>query len=168
MCEFKVIKSERPINSSGKAILVDYYDFVKISNDRIMNVLAKDSREGYSKSYYYYIRDYLNKLRILKENMINVKAVFPFENSKNAINFRRGIIYVTNDKQIIYMNLHSNIYTNCENCVAKPFCTYYLSKIISENRLKVSVTKSNPAEGWEKAISSLQSKYVKAKVIELT
>ncbi|ACP35202.1 conserved hypothetical protein [Sulfolobus islandicus Y.G.57.14] len=167
MCEFKVVTVERPIRQDSNIVLIDYYDFVKISDTKIMNVLVKDSRENYSKSYYYYIRDYLNKLRILKENMINVKLVFPFEKANGSLNLKKGIIYVTNDKQVVYMNLHSNVYTNCENCIAKPFCTYYLAKIVGESRLKIGVNKGNPGESWDKAISSLQSKYVKSKVIEL-
>jgi uncharacterized protein YehS (DUF1456 family) len=167
MCELKIVKTDRPISNELKVKLIDYYDFVKISNDKIINVLKSDSREGYSKSYYYYIRDYLNRLRILKENMIDIKIVFPFEKRNENLILKEGILYLTKDKDLVYMNLSSNVYDNCMICKVKPFCVFYLNKVISENKLKISIDKERPNESWDRTIKELQTKYVKTKVIEI-
>ncbi len=168
MCEFKAAKSNRPINRGASVRLIDYYDFVKLSKDKVFRILTSDSRDNYSKSYYYYIRDYLNKIKVLKENMIDVRFVFPFEKTKDSISLRRGLLYLTRDGEIVYMNLHSNIYETCSVCKVKALCVYYAKKIVEENKLRTKVDEEEPLKSWEEIINKLQSKEIKTKVIEIT
>jgi len=161
MCEFKFTKIERPI-SEHKIMFLRFDIFQRLSDDRLIRVISSHEKQGFSKSYFYFLFDKLKSLKIVKDNSIAFKIIIPFQ-SNDKIEFSKGLAYVSSDHIFYYINLESSKYS-CDYCPIKEDCIVSMKQVAKENGVKIS--KENPRDAWNSIIEEIQDQ-IKNKIINL-
>jgi len=159
MCDYKIMKLERPIKDNGKIVLLNREFFNKLSSENYLKVLSSDNREKIrlSKSYYYYILEEFKENGIIEDNAIAFKAIIPFISEGTYIKIDSSILYV-NENMIFYIDMGSTTYS-CGKCPVVSLCIYGLRKIAKEMKVKVNTDSCGlPAKMWEKLVSSIFQK----------
>jgi hypothetical protein len=154
MCIFFASKIERPTNPE-KIIMLKDKEFSKLGRENIISVIARERPEGLSKSYYYFVLNKLKELGLMKDNSINFKAVIPITDDYFHL---RGILYITNERELIYINLEERGNNRCMNCVVKESCLSAVKVISKETKIKLR--RENLMEAWEELIEEAWSKIV--------
>ncbi|MEM3292374.1 MAG: hypothetical protein QXY60_06530 [Saccharolobus sp.] len=153
MCYFVVSKIDRPIIEKG-IILIRKNVFDKLGSENFVKVLSSHDKMDMSKSYFYLMLNKARKMGLVKDNALSFKLVIPFDiKQKSLFNMDDGILYITDDKELIYINLNVN-YFRCENCSVRDKCVFALKKIAKEN--DISISKENPREAWIDIIDILE------------
>ena len=161
MCEFKFTKIERPI-SEHKIMFLRFDIFQRLSDDRLIRVISSHEKQGFSKSYFYFLFDKLKSLKIVKDNSIAFKIIIPFQ-SNDKIEFSKGLAYVSSDHIFYYINLESSKYS-CDYCPINGDCIVSMKQVAKENGVKIS--KENPRDAWNSIIEEIQDQ-IKNKIINL-
>ncbi|WP_236752213.1 hypothetical protein [Acidianus sp. HS-5] len=166
MCDYKIITSDRPVKESGKAIIVSRESFNKLTSDMYLKVMAIGDREklGLSKSYYYYILDYMKKIGLIEDNALSFKIILPFVTGEKELKFDDGIIYL-NGKQIISIDMSSSKYI-CTTCPVFAECVYGIKRIATSMKIKTQSVDSEidarneklPSKLWYSVIRGIISK----------
>ncbi|QGA54025.1 hypothetical protein GFS03_05275 [Sulfolobus sp. E5-1-F] len=152
MCLLIITNVTRPIISDDFVLLRDD-SFSKVKD--YLRVLSNDKRNGeISKSYFYFIVDRLRRIGLLIDNAIGFKAVIPFTVTNKGISLKEGIMYITNDKKLIYFNYHDSSY-QCDKCsIITSSCVPSLKKIAHE--LSVKIRNDNPNIAWYELLEDIQ------------
>lgn len=161
ICEFKFAKIERPI-SEHKIMFLRFDIFQRLSDDRLIRVISSHEKQGFSKSYFYFLFDKLKALKMVKDNSIAFKIIIPFH-SNDKIEFSKGLAYVFSDYIFYYINLESSKYS-CNYCPIKGDCIAGMKQVAKENGVKIS--KDNPREAWNSVIEEIQEQ-IKNKIVNL-
>jgi|OSPMetMinimDraft_2_1075162.scaffolds.fasta_scaffold08950_2 hypothetical protein len=155
MCLFRKIRVERPI-ISNEVLLIKKDDFVHLGDEIYLRVLASDKRgEEISKSYYYFIVNRLRQMGLLLDNAISFKAVFPFEVTSNGISLTDSIMFITDDKTLVYYNSENTVYS-CESCPVTLECINGFKSVVRE--VKVEIRNDELDDAWLSLISGLKFK----------
>ncbi|EWG06493.1 MAG: hypothetical protein ASUL_09249 [Candidatus Aramenus sulfurataquae] len=153
MCDYKVVKIERPVRNVSKVALIPREEFNKLSQENYLNVLRFTKEKlNMSKSYYYYILERLKELGLIFENAINFKAVIPFLVEDGSLKVDKSMIYVTG-RYLFFMDSGSSRFS-CGSCPVRALCYYGLKTVASEIGFKV---KGNYTLSvlWERAITAV-------------
>ncbi|MCH4816448.1 MAG: hypothetical protein QXY87_11265 [Saccharolobus sp.] len=152
MCLLIINNVTRPIISDDIILLRDD-SFSKVKD--YLRVLSSDKRDGkISKSYFYFIVDRLRRMGLLIDNALGFKAVVPFTVNSKGISLKEGIMYITNDKQLIYFNYYDSSY-QCDRCsVSTSSCVPSLKKIARE--LDVKIRSDIPNIAWYELLEDIQ------------
>ncbi len=161
MCEFKFTKIERPI-SEHKIMFLRFDIFQRLSDDRLIRIISSHEKQGFSKSYFYFLLDKLKALKLVKDNSIAFRMIIPFQ-SNDKIEFSKGLAYVSSDNIFYYINLETSKYS-CDYCPIKGDCIASMKQVAKENGVKIS--KENPREAWNSIIDEIQEQ-IKNKIVNL-
>ncbi|AKA74566.1 hypothetical protein SULI_12285 [Saccharolobus solfataricus] len=160
MCLLIINNVTRPIISNDIVLLRDN-SFSKVKD--YLRVLSSDKRDGeISKSYFYFIVDRLRRMELLIDNAIGFKAILPFTVNNKGISLKEGIMYITNDKQLIYFNYYDATY-QCDRCSITTFsCVPSLKKIARE--LDVKIRSDIPGIAWYELLEDIQHYLLEASI----
>lgn len=152
MCLLVINNVARPIISDDVILLRDD-SFSKVKD--YLRVLSSDRRDGeISKSYFYFIVDRLRRMGLLIDNAIGFKVVLPFTVNNKGINLKEGIMYITNDRHLIYFNYYDATY-QCDRCSITTFsCVPSLKKIAHE--LDIKIRSDIPNIAWYELLEYIQ------------
>jgi len=157
MCLLKTVDVERPIISND-VVMVKHDDFAHLGEDTYLRILASDKRgKDISKSYYYFIVNKLRAIGLLLDNAISFKAVFPFTISSQHISISDSIMFITDDKKLIYYNSDNDTYT-CGGCPVNSQCLKGLKSIVKEVDIKVRNEYLDDA--WLSVIDGIKSEFL--------
>ena len=136
MCLLRVIDVTRPVLTQD-VIFIHHDDFVKLADENYLRVLASDKRwEEISKSYFYFIANKLRSMGLLIDNALAFKIAFPYKPSSDEISISDGIIYITNDKKLVYYNPEGETY-KCGLCPVTLSCLLGVKSIAKEMGIKI-------------------------------
>jgi hypothetical protein len=166
MCLLRTVDVERAIISND-VLMISSEDFEHLGDDTYLRVLASDKRGNeISKSYYYFIVNKLRSIGLLLDNAISFKAVFPFIISSEHISLNDSIMFITDDKKLIYYNSKDDTY-GCGRCPVNSECLKGLKIIVKEVDIKVRNEYLDDA--WLSVITEIKSellsniRYIRAK-----
>ncbi len=144
MCLLRTINVERPLLSND-ILLIKEEEFEKLGDEIYMRVLASDRRgDEISKSYYYFIVNKLKQIGLLIDNAIGFKIVFPFKAESDSISISEGIMFITENKKLVYY--HTKVYDyNCEFCPVQNECVYDLKTLAKLTNIKIRNERLNDA-----------------------
>ncbi|AOL16449.1 hypothetical protein BFU36_06740 [Sulfolobus sp. A20] len=172
MCLLRTINVQRPLLSND-ILLIEEEEFEKLGDEIYIKVLASDRRgDEISKSYYYFIVNKLKQIGLLVDNAIGFKVVFPFKTKSDNISISDGIMFITDNKYLVYYYTKDYDY-NCEFCPVQNECIYDLKTLAKLTNIKIRNEKLNDA--WiylienvrRDVISSLKFMRVKAEGLSI-
>ncbi|WP_174631157.1 hypothetical protein [Metallosphaera tengchongensis] len=106
-----------------------------------------------SKSYFYLMLDRIRDMGLVIDNGIAFKAALSFSPSGEKLELENKILYVTDNRELIVMDLESDDFT-CKSCPIRMTCVNYLKTVAKE--LNFKLYKDNPREAWKDIMSSLR------------
>ncbi len=148
MCIFFTDKIERPFNAD-KIVMLNMKEFSKLGRENVIKVIARERPSEMSKSYYYFTLNKLKLLGLIKDNSISFKAVIPITKVMKD-SHPKGILYVSERKDLIYINLEVENGTHCINCILKEDCLYAVKTIAKETDIKLR--RESLRQAWEELI----------------
>lgn len=156
MCYLNISKVDRPIIEKN-VVLLRKEKFDKIGNDKFIKVLSAHERSEMSKSYFYFVLEKMRELGLMQENGIAFKAVISFEPNGDKMELKEKLMYVTEDKELVLMDLERDEYS-CRSCSIRSVCVSYLKLVAKESGAKVS--KMNPREAWREVMGYIRKNLV--------
>ncbi|MCG3109940.1 hypothetical protein L3N51_02237 [Metallosphaera sp. J1] len=156
MCYLNISKIDRPIIERN-VVLLRKEKFDKIGNDKFIKVLSAHERSEMSKSYFYFVLGKMRELGLMEDNGLAFKAVISFEPKGEKMELEEKLIYVTEDKELVLMDLERDEYS-CRSCSIRSMCVSYLKLIAKESGAKVS--KMNPRDAWKEVIGHIRKNLV--------
>jgi len=156
MCDYKLIKYDRPLKSSEKILLVSREIFNKIFDEKYLKVLSSQKRDSVSKSYYYCILDFFKNLGLIEDNALVKGIVIPFVVEENKIILDKALLSVTKNG-IVLMDLNSHKY-ECETCPLRAECRYGIKNVSSQLKAKPKGRTLNDI--WNNLVSQLAKKII--------
>ena len=161
MCLLRVLSVTRPIIQKD-IIILRYENFSKLKDENYIRVLSSDKKgEEISKSYFYFIVNKLRQMGLLLDNAISFKVVVPYSVISKGISLKKGILYITNKKEMIFIDFCDQTYS-CEKCTIFASCIPSLKQIAYE--LGMKITSDNPNVVWYKVIESIQQTLLESSV----
>ncbi|BFH72420.1 hypothetical protein SJAV_03640 [Sulfurisphaera javensis] len=156
MCDYRLIKYDRPLKKTERVLLVNREIFNKIFDEKYLKVLVSQNRNGLSKSYYYYILDFYKSIGIIEDNALTASIIIPFIAENDKIVLDKALLGVTKNG-LVLIDLNSNKY-ECETCPVKAECKYGVKNVASQLRIKPKGRTLN--EIWNNLISQLTKKVI--------
>ncbi len=157
MCILRVADVDRPVISSDVLFIRDE-DFARLSDETYFRVLASDKRGSeISKSYYYFIVNKLRSVGLLIDNAVGFKAVLPFSVSSGNISLGEGVMFITDNRRLVYYNPEETTYT-CGKCPVTHECLSALKSIVKEVDIKVRNEELDDA--WISVIEEIKSELI--------
>lgn len=156
MCDYRLIKYERPLKKTEKILLVSRELFNKIFDEKYLKVLVSQDRNDLSKSYYYYILDFYKDLGIIEDNALTNSTIIPFIVDNDKIVLDRALLSITKNG-LILIDLNSDRF-ECNSCPLKAECKYGVRNVA--NQLKIKPKGRTLNEAWSNLISQLTKKII--------
>lgn len=156
MCDYKLVKYDRPLKRTEKILLLNREVFNKIFDDKYLKVLSSLDRDNLSKSYYYYILNFFKNIGLIEDNALVRGVVLPFIIENNKIVLDKALLAVTKNG-IVIIDLNSHKY-ECGSCPLLAECKYGIKNVASQLRLKSKGRSLN--EMWDNLISQFASKVI--------
>ncbi len=153
----RIIKVERPITHNDKVVFLSVKIFEKVISEKYLKVLTTPDRDSYSKSYYYYILDFLRSIQLIKDNAIDFTVAVSLTINEKEILFNDEIIFVDKKDKFLVIKVHSNI--TCINCPLKAECNFALRKI--SNQLNVDLKGETLCDKWSSVFNHIIKSSVK-------
>ncbi|EHP70954.1 hypothetical protein MetMK1DRAFT_00014580 [Metallosphaera yellowstonensis MK1] len=156
MCYFNISKVDRPIIEKN-VVLLHNENFEKLTNKKYISVLSTHEREDMSKSYFYLVLERFREMGLIKDNALAFKVALPFQVRGDRIEIGDGIMYVTENREVLLMDLKRDDLA-CGNCTVKSYCVQSLKTLARE--VKVPLSKANPREAWKELIKRIKENLV--------
>lgn len=156
MCNYRILKVNRPIRKSGRILLLKEDTFDMILGEPYFSVLISDdwNETGVSKSYYYSLLKDLRKLKLVEDNALAFKVVLSYRYEANCIKLIPDkIAFVSNGKIQVTMKLEQR--ANCLSCSLIAECAYGLKLLRSEVKVKIPSSITDPHSRWFNTILGL-------------
>lgn len=132
-----LLKIERPINfKMSKIVLLPKEIFEKILKEKYLKVLLSENRKEYSKSYYYYILDFLKKIGLIIDNSLAFTLALSVIVNEKGILFGNELIYVDKENKLLIIKTYSN--WSCETCPLIAECEFSLKRISQHFDIKLN------------------------------
>lgn len=167
MCLFKITNVDRNVLIND-AIMIREEDFLRLGDDNYLKALASDKRGNeISKSYFYFIVNKLRQIGLLIDNALAFKVILPFYIAYDSIKLADGIIFITDDKKLVYY-YYKDLKYDCRNCPVVEECVRNLKAVAREADIKVF--NDLPSEAWLNIINSIKYSllenvnYIKVKI----
>ncbi|EWG06711.1 MAG: hypothetical protein ASUL_08284 [Candidatus Aramenus sulfurataquae] len=136
MCIIRTAEVSRPVLFRD-VLLINEKDFEKLSDENYFRVLAMDKKwEEISKSYFYYIVGKLRELGLLLDNAISFKVVLPFTVNEGGFHVSDGLLYLTEDRKLVYYNPKFDVYA-CSGCPVVETCLKSIKSLARETGIKL-------------------------------
>ncbi|MGC9106291.1 MAG: hypothetical protein ACP5HQ_07730 [Thermoprotei archaeon] len=139
-------------------LLIRDEEFLKLSDERYLSVLASAKREaGISRSYYYYILRRLNSLGLIRDKAITFKAVFSYTADESGnIRLTDNLLLVT-EGYLVYRYADSDAY-RCRDCPELELCVSRLKSVARE--LGAKLRSPNPSTAWYELVGELKTRFL--------
>ncbi|BFH74601.1 hypothetical protein SJAV_25450 [Sulfurisphaera javensis] len=147
----RIIKIERTILDDNKLLLMSKENFDKILNEKYLKILVSEDKRGYSKSYYYFILDFLKSLGLIKDNAIDFNIIVPLLITEKGLFFLDELMYVDKKNKILIIKSKSTF--ACSYCPLKAECEYAIRKI--SNQLDITPKGENQCEKWNSILNQI-------------
>ncbi|WP_149528709.1 hypothetical protein [Sulfuracidifex tepidarius] len=145
--------------NADKIVILKMKEFSKLGRENVIKVIARERPSEMSKSYYYFTLNKLKSLGLMRDNSISFKATIPITGDYSHL---KGILYVTENKNLIYINLEVENGTHCVNCALKESCLYAVKTIAKETDIKLR--RENIRQAWEELIEEAWRRVVENSV----
>ncbi|MEM0194141.1 MAG: hypothetical protein QXF40_05815 [Metallosphaera sp.] len=152
MCYLNISKIDRPIIEKN-VVLLRKEKFERIETERYIKILSTHQRFDISKSYFYFTLNKIREMGLVTKNGLAFKAAIPFEIKKDKVELKEKILYVTEDKELLLMDLERDEYA-CKSCSIRSLCVSYLKKVAKES--KVQLEKERPRDAWKELIIAME------------
>lgn len=148
-------------------VLLEENRFSRVGGELYLKTLAGGRDQGISKSYYYYILDWLRSSGLInQEGRVRGNLVLPFR-GEDGVKLTDGVLWVEGDK-LRYVRLGGS---SCEDCKLLPTCIYFVKDL--NRKLKVPLRSEYPRGAWREVLRELRARasasshMVAPKVIDL-
>jgi|GEM_PF-1276870 hypothetical protein len=150
MCELKEEGLRREVQEG--TILIKENNFTKVGGEPYLKTLAGLREQGISKSYYYYILDWLRSSgMITQEGRMRGNLILPFS-GEEGVKIVDGVVWAQEDK-LRYVKLE---WSTCDDCKLLPTCIYFAKDL--NRKLRVPLRSEYPRGAWRELLRELKAR----------